>query len=124
MKNKIEYLIAISISLILREFGFFNALCWYWSGFERSPFGYETCGMEFLAVLLCAYPAFIIGLLIRFCLRFRWNFPHYVWYIPLILCGIASCTFEKSLVLGIFCIISMLALLPVDFCGLKKAFRK
>ena len=124
MKNKIEYLIAISISLILLEFGFFNALYWYWSGFEWSPFGYETCGLEFLAVLLCAYPAFIIGLLIRFGLRFRWNFPHYVWYIPLILCGIASCAFEKSLVLGIFCIISMLALLPVDFCGLKKAFRK
>lgn len=124
MKNKIEYLIAISISLILLEFGFFNALCWYWSGLEWSPFGYETCGMEFLAVLLCAYPAFIIGLLIKCVLLFRWSFPHYVWYIPLILCGIASCAFEKSLVLGIFCIISMLALLPVDFCGLKKAFRK
>ena len=124
MKNKIEYLIAISISLILLEFGFFNALCWYWSGFEWSPFGYETCGLEFLAVLLFAYPAFIIGLLIKCGLLFRWNFPHYVWYIPLILCGIASCACEKSLVLGIFCIISMLALLPVDFCGLKKAFRK
>ena len=65
--------------------------------------------MEFMAILLLTYPAFILGLLIRLGLLFRWKFPHYVWYITLILCGIGSCAFEKSLEMGIFCIVAMLA---------------
>ena len=57
LKKRIEYLIAISSSLILLEIGFFYALAWYWSGFKWSPLGYETCGMEFMAILLLTYPA-------------------------------------------------------------------
>ena len=124
LKKRIEYLIAISSSLILLETGLFSALTWYWSGFKWSPLGYETCGMEFIIVVLFTYPAFFIGLLIRFGLIFRWKFPHYVWYSPLLLCGIASCAFEKSFEMGIFCIISMLVLLITDFCGIKKTIRK
>lgn len=124
MKKKIEYFVAISISLVLIEIGLFYALTWYWSGFEWSPFGYETCGLEFIAILLLTYPAFIIGLLIRCGISFRWKFPHYVWYIHLILCSVASCAFEKSLDFGIFCIVSMLALPMVDFYGAKQAIRK
>ena len=120
----LEYLIAVFISLILLELGFFSALTWYWSGFEWSPLGYETCGLEFIAILLLTYPAFVLGLLIRFCMLFRWKTPHLVWYIPLILCGLASCAFEKSLGMGIFCIISMAILPAVDFIGLKKAIRR
>ena len=124
LKNKIEYLTAISVSLILLESGLYYALYWYWSGFRWSPFGCETCGMEFIAVLLLTYPAFALGLLIRCGLLFRWKFPHHVWYVPFILCGIASCVFEKSLNMGIFCIIFMLALPIADFYGIKKASRK
>ena len=124
MKKKIEYLIAISISLILLEFGFLNALYWYWSGFEWSPFGYETCGLEFLGVLLITYPAFIIGLLIRFGLLFCWKVTYWAWGVPLLLCGIASCAFVKSLEMGIFCIAAMVVLPIVDFFGIKKAVRK
>ena len=123
MKNKIEYIISIAISLILLEIGFFYALVWHWSGFEWSPFGYETCGLEFIDELLLTYPAFVVGLLIRRVLFFRWNFPHYVWYLPLILCGIASCTITKSLTMGIFCIAVMPALPLVDFSGIKNAVR-
>lgn len=124
LKKKIEYLIAIVISLIVLEFGLFNALAWYWSGFEWSPLGYETCGLEFLAILLLAYPAFILSVLIKLGLLFRWKFPHYVWYLPLILCGIASCAFVKSLEMGIFCIVSILVLPIIDFFGIKNAIRK
>ena len=124
MKNKIEYIISIAISLILLEIGVFYALVWYWSGFEWSPFGYETCGLEFIAILLLTYPAFVVGLLIRLGLLFRWKFPHYVWYLPLILCGIASCALAKSLAMGIFCIAAMLIVLIVDFSGIKNAARK
>ena len=124
MKKRIEYIISITISLILLEIGFFYALVWYWSGFEWSPFGYETCGMEFIAILLLTYPAFILGLLIRSGLIFRWKYPHYIWYLPLVLCGIASCAFAKSLTMGIFCIAAMLALPIMDFSGIKKATPK
>ena len=124
MKKKIEYLTSIVISLIVLEFGFINALAWFWSGFEWSPLGYETCGMEFIAILLLTYPAFVLGLLIRLGLLFRWKFPHYVWYLPLILGGIASCAFAKSLEMGFFCIVSMLILPIADFFGIKKAIRK
>ena len=124
MKKKIEYLISIVISLIVLEFGFFYALVWFWSGFKWSPLVYETCGMDFIAILLFAWPAFIFGLLIRLGLLFRWKFPHYVWYLPLILCGIGSCAFAKSLGMGIFCIAAMLIVLIVDFSGIKNAARK
>ena len=32
-----------------------------------------------LDILLLTYPAFVLGLLIRLGLLFRWKFPHYVW---------------------------------------------
>ena len=51
MKKKWEYLIADLVSLGLFEFGLYTALAWYWSKFQWSPFGYETCGMEFLYIL-------------------------------------------------------------------------
>ena len=124
MKKKWEYLIADLVSLGLLEYGLFVALAWYWSKFQWSPLVYETCGMEFLGVLLITYPAFVIGLLIRLGLLFRWKVPHYVWYLPLILCGIASCAFAKSLEMGFFCIVSMLILPIADFFGIKKAIRK
>ena len=124
LKKRIEYLFAISSSLILLEIGFFYALVWYWSGFEWSPLGYETCGMEFLAILLLTYPAFVFGLLIRLGLLFRWKVPFWAWGVPLLLCSIASCTFVKSLEMGIICIAAMLIFPIVDFFGIKKSIRK
>ena len=124
MKKKWEYLIADLVSLGLLEYGLFVALAWYWSKFQWSPLGYETCGMEFLGVLLITYPAFVIGLLIRLGLLFRWKVPHWAWGVPLLLCGIASCAFVKSLEMGIFCIAAMLIFPIVDFFGIKKSIRK
>ena len=118
LKNKLEYGISILLSLAMLEFGSFFALCWFWSGFEWSPFGYETCGLEYLLMVIFAYPSFVFGLLIR------WNFPHYVWYLPLILCGIISCIWFKSLEMGIFCIAVMLFLPVIDFLGCRKAAKK
>ena len=80
--------------------------------------------MEFIAILLLTYPAFVLGLLIRLGLLFRWKFSHYVWFLPLILCGIASCAFAKSLEMGFFCIVFMLILPIADFFGIKNAARK
>ena len=124
MKKKWEYLIANLVSLGLFEFGLYGALAWYWSKFQWSPFGYEICGLEFLHILFFVYPAFIIGLLIRLGLLFRWEVPYWAWGVPLLLCGIASCAFVKSLEMGIFCIAAMLIFPIVDFFGIKKSIRK
>ena len=124
MKKKWEYLIADLVSLGLFEFGLYGALAWYWSKFQWSPFGYEICGLEFLYILFFVYPAFIIGLLIRLGLLFCWKVPHWTWGVPLLLCGIASCAFVKSLEMGIFCIAAMLIFPIVDFFGIKKSIRK
>ena len=124
MKKKWEYLIANLVSLGLFEFALYGALAWYWSKFQWSPFGYETCGLEFLYILFFVYPAFIISLLIRLGLLFRWKVPYWAWGVPLLLCGIASCAFAKSLEMGIFCIAAMLVLPIVDFFGIKKSIRK
>lgn len=124
MKQKIEYLISILISLALMEFGSFCAWSWYWSGFEWSPLGYETCGLEILVFAFFVWPAFILGELIRIGLLARWKFPAYVWYLPLLLCGSAATAICKSLTIGIFCIIVMLILPVIDFLGFRKAERK
>ena len=125
MKNcKWEYTISILVSLAAFEFGLLNALAWYWSGFEWSPFGYETCGLEFLCVVVFAFPAFIVGSLIRFGLLYRWRVPNFVWFVPLLLCGIASCTFAKSLEMGIYCAAAMPVLIIVDFLGWRRTVRR
>ena len=124
LKPKREYGIVILFSLAMLEFGSFSALSWFWSRFKWSPFGYETCGLEYLLMLFFAYPSFVLGLLIRRGLLIRWKFPHYVWYLPLILCGIISCIWFKSLGIGIFCIAVMLFLPVVDFLGCRKAEKR
>ena len=120
-KRKIEYGISLSLSLASFEFGLFSALGWYWSGFAWSPFGSETCGLEFLLILIYAYPAFALGMLIRLGLLYRWKFPHPVWSGPLLLCGIASGAVTKSLLMGIFCLAAMAALPVIDFLTFRRA---
>ena len=122
--GKAEYVIAVILSAILLEIGFFHALCWYWSGFQWSPFGYETCGLESLVFAFFVWPAFTVGLLIRPALRRRWKIPEFVWVMTLIPCGIASGGFLKSLAMGIFCIVSMLTLPVICFYDCRKAIRK
>jgi len=75
-------------------------------------------------MVIFAYPSFVFGLLIRWGLLTRWKFPHYVWSLPLLLCGIISCMWFKSFELGIFCIVVMLILPFVDSLGFRKAVKK
>ena len=124
LNGKAGYFAGIFLSLALLEFGFFEALYWYWSNSPWSPLGRDGCGMEYLVILFLTYPAFCLGLLIRLGLLLCWKFPHWVWYLPLILCGIGSCAFEESPAMGFFCIAAMLALPVIDFYGFGKAVRK
>ena len=124
MKQKLEYRIVSIISLILFEIGLLYAWAWYWSCFKWSPLGYETCGLEFLVFIFLVWPAFFLALLSRGILLIRWKFPHYAWYVPLILSSIASLGRAKSLEMGIFCTLSMLALPVVDIFAAKRALRR
>ena len=123
-ENQFEYGASIIISLAALEFGLFASLTWFWSGFPWSPFGYETCGLEILAMFFFAYPAFVFGMLIRGFLLIRWKFPHFVWYLPLLLCGSVCCIWFKSFEMGLFCISAMLLLPVIDWIGCRKAARR
>ena len=124
MMKKTEYLIFILISLALLEFGLLHAWGWYWSGFQWSPLGYETCGLEFLAFPLIVWPGFILAELIRLGLFRRWKFPAYVWWGPPFLCGIAATAICKCLSMGIYCILVMVAVPVIDFWAFRKAARR
>ena len=121
-KKRVECLICTVVSLLCFETGLLFALYWYWSGFRWSPFGYENCGLEFAAMLMISYPAFAAGLLIRGLWLCRWKYPYYGWFLPLILCGVVSCAWAKSLDMGILCIVSMIVLPVADFSASKKLF--
>ncbi len=114
---------AILVSLGLIEYGLFVALMWYSAGFRWSQ-PEHMCGLEILGIILITYPAFILGLLLRLGLLFRWKMPYWQWGVPLLLCGIASCAFEISAAMGIFCIAAMLILPVVDFYGCRNVIRQ
>ena len=107
-KSLLPCLTVLLLSLAALETGLFYALCWYWSGFEWSPLGYETCGLEFIVFPMITYPAFVIGLLLRLLPFFRRRMPRYCLYLPLGLCALCACAFEKTLEMGVLCIASMI----------------
>ena len=122
--KKLEYIIVQLLSLAGLEFGLFCALFYYWSNFEWSPLGYETCGLEGLVFLFFVWPSFLLALLLKLGLLPRWKCPHCVWYLPLALCGIAALPFFKSLGMGIFCIVTMVFLPFLEWYGVLRTERR
>ena len=123
--KKLEYIIVLLLSLAGLEFGLLYALYWYWSGFEWSPLGYETCGLEALVFHFLTWPSFLFAVLLRLGLLLRWKYPHCVWYLPLALCGVTSSIFlGKSLEMGIICIAGMVFLPLLDWYGIVHAGRR
>lgn len=122
--KKLEYIVVELLSLAGLEFGLFQALFWYWSGFEWSPLGYEPCGLEGLVFPFFVWPSFLLAMLVRLGLLLRWKYPHCVWYLPLALCGIGALPFFKSLWQGIFCIVTMVFLPFLELYGIMRAERR
>ena len=122
--KKLEYIIVQMLSLAGLEFGLFCALGWYWSCFEWSPLGYETCGLEWLVFPFFVWPSFLLAMLLRLGLLPRWKYPHCVWCLPLALCGIGALSFFKSLWMGIFCITLMVFLPFLEWYGILRASRR
>lgn len=122
--KKLEYIVVELLALATMEFGLFHALGWYWSCFEWSPLGYETCGLEGVVFLLFVWPSFLLALLLKLGLLPRWKYPHCVWYLPLALCGVAAMPLFKSLCMGIFCIALMVFLPFLELYGALRAARR
>ena len=123
--KKLEYIVIQLLSLAGLEFGLFYALFYYWSGFEWSPLGYETCGLEGVVFLFFVWPSFLLALLLKLWLLSRWKYPHCVWYLPLTLCAIPdSMLFWKSLGMGMFCITLMVSLPCLELYGVRRAVRR
>ena len=122
--KKLEYIVVELLSLAGLEFGLFYALYWYWSGFEWSPLGYETCGLEILAFWFFVWPPFLLALLLKLGLLPRWKYPSCIWYLPLALCGVAAIPLFKSLWMGIYCIALMVFLPFLELYGVLRAERR
>lgn len=122
--KKLEYIVVELLSLAGLEFGLLHALGWYWSGFEWSPLGYETCGLEGLVFPFFVWPSFLLAMLFRLGLLPRWKYPSCIWYLPLALCGIAALPFFKSLWMGIYCIAVMVFLPFLELYGVLRAERR
>ena len=121
-KSLLPCLAVLLLSLAALEAGLFYALYWYWSGFEWSPLGYETCGLEIIVFPMLIYPAFVIGLLLRLLPFFRRRMPRYCLYLPLLLCAVCSCALAKTLEMGVLCIASMIVLAALDILGFVRAW--
>ena len=123
MKRKIEYILVILIACALSEFALFNAWYWFWSGFQWSPFGYETCGLEALVFWFFIWPGLILSELIRLGLLYRWRFPKYVWasHFATVLVAIPI---SKGFTEGIVAALLMVLILAGDLYSIVKAKRK
>ena len=95
---RIEYFVGL-LALALAIFGYYCALAFYWSGLKNSPFGYETCGLEFIAWFLCIYPAYIVSLPLKALLVCKFDYPK-IWFWISFLMMLAVSIPIKSLYLG------------------------
>lgn len=103
---KIEYFVGL-LALAFAIFGYYCALAFYWSGYEQSPFGYETCGLEFIAWLLFIYPAYIVSLLLKALLVWKFNYPKIWCWVSFLMMSTVSIP-VKSSYLGVMAIAFML----------------
>ncbi len=101
----IEYFVGLP-ALAFAIFGYYCALAFYWSGIEQSPFGYETCGLEFIAWLLLIYPAYTVSLLLKALLVWKFNYPKIWWWVSFLMMLAVSIP-VKSPYLGIAAIFFM-----------------
>ncbi len=69
-----EYIILI-LSAGLASYAYFCALFYYWSCFEWSPFGYETCGLEVLVWAFSISPLLIFSLILKILLVKYFQYP-------------------------------------------------
>lgn len=103
---RIEYFVGL-LALALAIFGYYCALAFYWSGLKNSPFGYETCGLEFIAWFLCIYPAYIVSLLLKALLVWKFNYPKIWCWVSFLMMSAVSIP-VKSSYLGVMAIAFML----------------
>ena len=84
---------------------YFAALAYFWSGFEDSPFGYETCGMETIVWPLLIFPGLIIAFLVKIYLTRRFKYPRIFWLSPIFMAALISMfTFDKGCGQGIMAV--------------------
>lgn len=97
------------------------AVCTVAKHMENIVVGFSFDRLKFLLVI---WPAFVLALLLRGLLFIRWKFPPFAWYIPLISSSASSFALLKTFEMGIFCIMSMLALPIVDIFAAQRAVRR
>ncbi len=107
----IEFFLLI-LSGILVCYAYATAWAFYWSSFQWSPLGYETCGLESIAWILFIYPLYVTSLIGKIILWRKFIYPK-LCFILFVCITVILCVPVKSLLLGI---VSAVAI-AVEFCG-------
>ena len=99
--NVHESYLILFFSALLSVFAYFGAWSFFWSGFEWSPWGYETCGLEGLVWIFAIPELMFISYLLKIWLVISYEYSKSILIYPLIIAIIFGLTFDdKSLWLG------------------------
>ena len=121
--EKKEYWIPVVLAIILQETALFYALYWFWSGFEWSPLGCETCGLEGLVYPFIIWPTLGFAFLLKSSLWIHWKQNISTYLLPIAI-AILTLPIFKSLELGYLCAVLMIVVVLIELHGIKKARHK
>ncbi len=77
LNKSIVKFIFLFFSLLLSCYAYFCSLVYFWSCFEWSPFGYETCGLESIVWVFVVIPALVISFFVKLFLKCYYKYPRF-----------------------------------------------
>lgn len=105
----IIFLTAVSILAYL------YALFYFWSCFEWSPLGCETCGLEFLGWIFIIYPLLIFSFCLKLLFVLYLKCPKIFWISPIVMAMLLLIfTNQKGCLLGIMAMFFILLEIMVN----------
>ncbi len=81
----------------------------------------DSCGMEIIVFFMIVWPGFLLGNIIRWALRTKWEMADSVIFFPILGCIAASFSCFKSFIFTFICYFMMIAFALVDLAGAKQA---
>ena len=111
--KKFPYFFWMLISLLILEYSLYTA-----AQYNKMT---DTCGMEILIFIMLIWPGFLLGNIIRWALRTKWEMADSVIFFPFFSCIICSFACFKSFIFTFICYFIMAAIVIVDLGGIKQA---
>ena len=113
----------IILSTLLLGIAFFGASSFYFSKFEWSPFGCETCGLESI-VWIIIYPIYLFSIISKYILMCKFNYKKWWFYLSFIMILIVSIP-VKSLLLGVMALLFIVVeVILILYCVCQKEIER